>query len=678
MKARRCERTGRKGRCLPGRLVRPTAFTLFVAACLLSHVLSDFSIALAQYSGTVEVASSPLEGTVTTDGSLTCAFVPCTSDGVTWGSVQAGQAYQYTASGTIYHCEVFQGWYPVPACPSGPDGWAGDTGGGEFLCPGFTSYSLVGKIDGGDCFQLGSDGGFIASATGTLQLYFNDDVYWDNFGWFECCINPVTNVMVDAQGFGPQLNGAGVPSLETPITTTVDASYRRVGALTDGASLIVVQLSTGTYSHAGWRVAVSDPDDNTLGAAQLGSLWHGDNASLPPLPATLNDPGTLSVTLGANEKALFYLPPPSWAFGSSTKTHGIQIQVLDQSNHAMVTTPFTLYKPPLVLVHGWKGNPGSWIDFPSVLAGAGIQVDTFPADYAACNTCGLDAAFDAVPKAISNELAKLRADMNVAATRVDVVAHSLGGIVTRWYMTLSSQLPDGQDRGLGANPALAFKVTTIKGTRPAEYEFLRPDNFGVGDIRRMITLGTPHTGTSAAWKAIQLLNLWVTGKAYRNRELRNDTMSIERDLDFQAIGLNEVGIPTSEAGMVVVDAAAFGTSPVTGTCGSCPDVSLALAGLSPVPVKYLPVEGTAFGNNEFWDVLVWIGQRMVLHGAPPSDIQPDVSDGFIPALSARNQTARRDDYNLIGVNHSQLTSAPGLEPILVDALGEDDSIFLGP
>jgi pimeloyl-ACP methyl ester carboxylesterase len=519
-------------------------------------------------------------------------------------------------------------------------------------------------------------------------LLFNDGVgaFSNNCGAWQVSLAPWTVTLVDAQGFQPQLN-SGVATLQVAITNAVDATYERVGALTDGAALVVVQFRPTWFDPAGWTVTVSDPMDTGMGAPQVGSLWHSDSTyrSLPPLPATLANPGDATLALQGCETAVFYRPPPSWAFGKDSKEHDIQIEVDDENGNVVTTATFTLHKPSLVLVHGWTGNPGNWNDFPAVLASAGIQVDQpFLADYAVSNTCGIDIVFDAVPKAISNAVDKSRAN-GVAATRVDVIAHSYGGIVTRWYMTPSNQLPDGEDRGLGASPALAFKVTIIKGTRSAGNEFLRPDNFGIGDVRRFITLGVPHTGTSAAWKAIRLLNWWVTGKAYRDRGLRNDTMWVERKLStsnqvFQAIGLNEAGTPT-EFGMSIIDSAAFGIHPITGTCSSCPDVSLALASLTPIPVKYLPIEGTAFGNNPFWNALVWIVQRLViLEGPPPSDIQPEVSDGFIPALSARNRTARPDPdpYNLTGVNHSQLTSTLSLRPILLDALGDDDSIFLGP
>jgi len=57
--------------------------------------------------------------------------------------------------------------------------------------------------------------------------------------------------------------------------------------------------------------------------------------------------------------------------------------------------------------------------------------------------------------------------MDVACTRVDIVAHSMGGILTRLYM---------------------------QNNFDSEHQFFRPDNFNGGDINRLITINTPHMG----------------------------------------------------------------------------------------------------------------------------------------------------------------------------------------
>ena len=122
-----------------------------------------------------------------------CTNVPgTTSAGVTITNVVAGQAYMYTASGAVA--------FNTTGCFSDPDGemvagnclpFIGDSG---FPCPGLQAESLVGEINGGGCFQMGSSGYFVASEPGTLTLIFNDDNYDDNSGSFSACITPATSM----------------------------------------------------------------------------------------------------------------------------------------------------------------------------------------------------------------------------------------------------------------------------------------------------------------------------------------------------------------------------------------------------------------------------------------------------------------------------------------------------
>lgn len=482
--------------------------------------------------------------------------------------------------------------------------------------------------------------------------------------------------LMDAQGFQPALDN-DVPVLSSPITNVVDSSFDRVGSLTDGASLVVVQLAVPGLDMTGWSVTLTNLNHAANAPAALGSLWHGDNTSLPPLPATLSDPGTITITLGADETAFFYRAAPSWAFGKETKEHDIQIQVFDQSNNVVAAVPFTLRKPPLVLVHGLFGSSAIWRTFEQTLAASNIVVDTSEADYKVCNTCGFDTIFNSVPEAIRIAVGDSR-ENRIAATRVDVVGHSMGGNATRWYMTPSSQIPDGLDRAVDG--PVFFKTTTISAVRAEEDEFVRPDNFGIGDIRRFISLGTPHTGSPVAWRGILFLNDWVaTGRSERRKEHRKDTAWFEDKLGFVAIGLNEPGNPTSH-GMAIVDLAAFGTHPSEANAGIIPPRSVALNIQAPIPVKYLPVEATALTGSLGTDLTTLLTTKLrdiVLRKL--SDVQPDNSDTVVPALSARNLTQRRDTYNVTGIAHGGIPNSPKMGwQFFADLLGPDDSMFLGP
>ncbi len=112
------------------------------------------------------------------------------SNGVSFGDVIAGQVYIYFAAGSC--------GYNGNGCASDASGsiTAGTCSSqtnapGGFTCPGLQCWSLVGKIAGGACFQLGSSGTFTASASGALVLYFNDDNYHDNSSAYAVCITTV-------------------------------------------------------------------------------------------------------------------------------------------------------------------------------------------------------------------------------------------------------------------------------------------------------------------------------------------------------------------------------------------------------------------------------------------------------------------------------------------------------
>jgi uncharacterized membrane protein/pimeloyl-ACP methyl ester carboxylesterase len=372
--------------------------------------------------------------------------------------------------------------------------------------------------------------------------------------------------LVDAQGFQPQLDQDGGAYLTSPITALVDSSFVRVGALTDGASLIVIQFASGANLD-GWTVSLVDTNTSDYGVAELGSLWHGNESDLPPLPVTTTDLGSAALTLSANETAIFYRAAPSWAFGTSNKTRDIQIQVFDESTNLVAAVPFSLHKPPLVLVHGLFGSANSWNGFRNRITAAGFVVDKATADYSDRNTSGFDGIFTAVPEAIRAAVNTLR-DAGIAATRVDVVAHSMGTDATRWYMTPSADLPANADRGDNSVEPLLFRTPAISASRVDEDRFQREDNFGIGDIRRFVTLGGVHTGTSICWQGIRMVNKGIRAELEQRKDHLKIVTLVERIFGFNAIPFDEPGNP-GDAGMALVDLAAGthtypnGTAPPT-------------------------------------------------------------------------------------------------------------------
>jgi hypothetical protein len=128
----------------------------------------------------------------------------------------------------------------------------------------------------------------------------------------------------------------------------------------------------------------------------------------------------------------------------------------------------TLFTPPVLLVHGIWSDAGTWKTFP--LRNSPLFQVT-PGDYKRTHAHHFSENRIFVQPFIEEALEKFRSTGG-AATRVDYVAHSMGGILGRLHTQLSY--------------------------------YRNPLNFGRGNIHKLLTLDTPHTGTPAALLALVL------------------------------------------------------------------------------------------------------------------------------------------------------------------------------
>ncbi len=119
----------------------------------------------------------------------------------------------------------------------------------------------------------------------------------------------------------------------------------------------------------------------------------------------------------------------------------------------------TLVRSPVVLVHGLWSEAGTWDDFP-LRTDPHFRVEV--GDYSGTNASHFTKNETPIDRIIEDALESLRGQ-GVAVTRVDYVAHSMGGLLGR----LHAQSPS----------------------------YRSPLTFGRGDIRKLFTLDTPHTGS---------------------------------------------------------------------------------------------------------------------------------------------------------------------------------------
>lgn len=143
----------------------------------------------------------------------------------------------------------------------------------------------------------------------------------------------------------------------------------------------------------------------------------------------------------------------------------------------------TIHRPPVVFVHGLWDRKVAW-NMP-ILADQRFTVEQ--ADYDSSRQ--LSTSAQTVPStAILNALTAMR-NNQIAATQVDIVAHSIGGILVRQHL--------GKD-----------------GYRNVE-------NFRQGDVHKLITLNTPHHGTPLANAIMRFWTSLTTPQQNQRRPVLN-------------------------------------------------------------------------------------------------------------------------------------------------------------
>jgi hypothetical protein len=100
-------------------------------------------------------------------------------------ALSPGEIATITATNNGASCDIFS---PPPNCNAD----TGQPAGGGYLAPGLGRYVLVGVVDSGTPFEVGS--GTTVSGPGELFLGYNDNVYGDNGGSFTATITTYTPI----------------------------------------------------------------------------------------------------------------------------------------------------------------------------------------------------------------------------------------------------------------------------------------------------------------------------------------------------------------------------------------------------------------------------------------------------------------------------------------------------
>jgi pimeloyl-ACP methyl ester carboxylesterase len=334
-------------------------------------------------------------------------------------------------------------------------------------------------------------------------------------------------------------------SLNAPVTLTLTAPGLSSSATGPFGSLAMFDQDylsnpspSGTTDLANVQPASCDSNNNCV---FLALLWAPP--TIPVSEANLNGGGFFPVTLNL------------------TATQG--------SNS--VQSSLTLEPPPLLLVHGvWSNAAAAWgtPENPEFLQWLGTNYPTNlieTVDYGPYNSLAFsDPHIQGVFLGTLTAALSDAANQGVAARSVDVVAHSMGGLVTRYFL----------DQLASSGPASTLPYLTSM------------------PVHKLITIGTPHNGSPFAttlWNdqnatlsipspTIQVLCLTVA-----NCTLGNFMGFLGRPVDAAVQSL-EAGIPSSTQG-VTYDSIVGNAPPdlAAGAPGSLTEAALDLALAAFVP-----------------------------------------------------------------------------------------------
>jgi FlgD Ig-like domain/PGAP1-like protein len=258
---------------------------------------------------------------------------------------------------------------------------------------------------------------------------------------------------------------------------------KREGVVADGLTRLVTRIHVGfgapsiysgfvppTALSADVQIAAVDDEAGDIGS--LSSLDGANVGAFATLPIV--EVGNIDYALGLYHAPAEFIRDGAGDNERDERSVAIQASVLfSDGQRVCLSDTLRIRRPPVALIHGvWSSAQEAFPRDVRTKIEAKGEFDTqdhrlvFATDYSSSSHGGYARNAGVPRRAVENALARER-DNGIAATRADVVAHSLGGILTRFYT---------QNDG----------------------EYLRPDNYLEGDVYRLVTIDTPHMGTPVA------------------------------------------------------------------------------------------------------------------------------------------------------------------------------------
>lgn len=259
---------------------------------------------------------------------------------------------------------------------------------------------------------------------------------------------------VDANAPGKSCRVTDSAELSTTPATQASCGAPVRGVASDGTNALLLRSVSGLAGTACFEIVSPAGDD----------------------PGEVRTPLTGTVASSGLNYGFSYFTPPKH-FGSSTApSRKVTVEFtftpnIGNGNTSRLRADLDIVRPPVVLVHGLWSDGSTWSR--PYLRNDG-PFTTTRGDYAGTSASSFTVNAAVVKDAVTEALTTIR-KKGYAATQSDVVGHSMGGLLTRRFVDAS--------------------------------DYKRPDNFDRGDVRRLLSLDTPHWGSSFANLLVSLHNV---------------------------------------------------------------------------------------------------------------------------------------------------------------------------
>jgi hypothetical protein len=297
------------------------------------------------------------------------------------------------------------------------------------------------------------------------------------------------------------------PMVTTNVNTLATKGRAVQGSSADGASEMVLRVPANAAGEQIIFTVINDQGVQSTSAAEDGGLAVIGTSSFTASQITVS---AVNTTQGPMAFAIYGapvdFPRPEGQDGDATDRF-ISLNVLAVDTGLSSHTTVALLRPPLGLVHGLWGSPASWANFTPLIGDTrftigiadysqtiGGQIKSYKPSYpswavsslkkAQANSLGFAYNAPLLLKQLAAFVNQFKAGMNpdhipVTAIQMDVVAHSMGGDITRTFPFVG---------GFYGNTTL-----------------------GLGGVHKMITIATPHWGSPLAPHLLDSNNSCVRG-----------------------------------------------------------------------------------------------------------------------------------------------------------------------